>query len=209
MTETLAQRETDDVRVRTATIEDVPTIARLHREGIVRGFLSQLGDPVLELLYRAFVEDPESVVLVAETEGRVVGFANGHLSIGRFYRRFFRRYGLRTVGRIGARLFRPSVLRRALETARYPRSVERLPEAEWIAISIDPATRTRGLGATLTRGVIDGLCALGAGEVKTTVEAANEPVNRLSRKLGFELRTQISVHDDRPSNVYVIRCRSS
>ncbi|HXF56082.1 MAG TPA: GNAT family N-acetyltransferase [Actinomycetota bacterium] len=202
-----AQHETPVLRP--ARPGDEGALARLHREGLPEAFLPRLGEGFLRLLYRAMAEDPGSVVVVAEADGAVVGFACGVASVRGFYRRFFRRRALRAALAAAPRLLRPDVARRALETARYPSRADGLPDAELLAIAVDGGWRRRGLGERLARGVVEGLGRRGASELKVVVGADNRPANRFYARVGFQLGGQLQVHDGRVSNVWVAPCRSS
>lgn len=195
--------------LRPARRGDEAALARLHREGLPEAFLPALGDRFLRLLYRAMAEDPESVVLVAEAEGGIVGFACGVASVRGFYRRFFRRRALQAGLAAAPRLLRPDVARRALETARYPARADGLPDAELLAIAVDRAWRRQGLGERLARGVVEGLGQLGASELKVVVGADNQAANRFYARVGFRPAGQVWVHDGRASNVWVAPCPSS
>jgi glycosyltransferase involved in cell wall biosynthesis/ribosomal protein S18 acetylase RimI-like enzyme len=197
------------VRIRTARPVEAARMARLHALTHPRAFLPQLGERFLEVLYRAHVQEPVGVALVAEARGRVIGYATGIVSTREFRRRFLRRYAVAAGIAVAPRLARPALLRRLLELGRYPRLVRDLPDAEWTFVALDPAIHARGLGTALGREILRALEARGAREVKTFVARDNEPSNRMVRKLGFEPRGEIAIHDGRPSHVYVVRCPSS
>lgn len=197
------------VHVRPADRRDAAAMARLHRDGLPDAFLPQLGDRFLQRVYRALIADPTAVSLIAEDGSGVVGFAAGAASIERFYRRFRRRHGVPAAALAAPRLVRRDVRRRLRETARYPNQTADLPEAELLAIAVDPAHSSRGVGAVLARYLLDGLSRRGAEDVRVTVSESNEAANRFYQRLGFRLSTKIAVHRGVPSNVWVIRCRSS
>jgi ribosomal protein S18 acetylase RimI-like enzyme len=189
-------------RLRPARSEDAPAMARIHRE-IPDAFLTTLGDGFLRLLYEALVTDPQAVAVVAENDTGVVGFATGVSSVRRFYRRFFRRHGIRAGIAAAPRLLRPTVLRRILETARYPRSVDSLPEAELLSIAVASEVRAQGIGRLLAEEIGRGLARRGVAQFKVVVDVPNEPSNRLFAGLGYERRAQIVVHNGISSNVWV------
>jgi glycosyltransferase involved in cell wall biosynthesis/ribosomal protein S18 acetylase RimI-like enzyme len=198
----------DGVRFRRARPSDAPVLARLHREGLPEAFLPQLGDRFLRCFYRALAADDGAVVYVAEDEAGVVGFLSGVLSVRAFYRRFFRRHGLRAALAASSRLVRPRILRRALQTARYPTDVTGFPDAELLSIAVDGRSRQRGLGTALNHLVIRDLARLGADEIKGVVWADNDRSNRLYQRLGFRNMGRVVVHEGKPSNVWVFDCRS-
>ncbi len=201
------------VVIRPATAADAAAMARLHAEGMPDAFLPTLGRRFLGRLYVALAGDPEAVALVAEGPDGVVGFAAGVVSVGGFYRRFTVRHGPAAALAAAPRLVRPAMARRLLETVRYPAQAGEptasLPDAELLAIAVAPAARVGGTGRALADGVLDGLAARGAGQVKVVVGAANSGANRFYEKVGFQPAGQLSVHQGTPSNVWIRSCHSS
>jgi glycosyltransferase involved in cell wall biosynthesis/ribosomal protein S18 acetylase RimI-like enzyme len=204
----------DLVVIRPARAGDAGAMARLHADGMPGAFLPTLGQRFLARLYQALATDPQAVALVAEGPDGVVGFAAGVVSVGGFYRRFAGRHGPAAAVAAAPRLVRPAVLASLLETVRYPAraatpEVVRLPDAELLAIAVDPAARAGGTGRALADGVLDGLGARGAGQVKVVVGAANGGANRFYERVGFQPAGQLSVHQGTPSNVWIRSCHSS
>jgi glycosyltransferase involved in cell wall biosynthesis/ribosomal protein S18 acetylase RimI-like enzyme len=201
------------VVVRPARATDAVAVARLHAEEMPDAFLPTLGHRFLTRLYRALATDPQAVALVAESVDGVVGFATGVVSVGGFYRRFARRHGPAAVLAATPRLVRPSVLRRLLETVRYPATatgpVGPLPDAELLSIAVAPSYRTGGTGRALADDVLRGLAERGAVKVKVVVGAANGGANRFYEKVGFRPAGQLCVHQGTPSNVWIRSCHSS
>jgi glycosyltransferase involved in cell wall biosynthesis/L-amino acid N-acyltransferase YncA len=196
------------VRIRTARRHDVHAIARLHAEVLPLAFLPTLGQSFLRRLFGAMVDDGDATVVVAERAGTVIGYAAGVTSMPAFRRRFLRRHGVAAALTIAPRVVRPRVLSRVVETMRYPELTDGLPEAEWTFVGVKRGTAP-GLGPKLGRHVLDELTQKGVEEVKGYVARDNRAMNAMVTRMGFELRSGVSLHDGRPSNVYVIRCRSS
>ena len=201
------------VVVRPARGADAGAMARLHAQGMPGAFLPSLGHGFLTRLYRALASDPRAVALVADSGGEVVGFAAGVVSVGGFYRRFALHHGPAAALAAAPRLARPSVLRRLLETVRYPSSstaeLGPLPDAELLSIAVNPANRTGGTGRALADGILLGLAERGAREIKVVVGAANHGANRFYAKVGFRPAGHLSVHQGTPSNVWIRPCHSS
>jgi glycosyltransferase involved in cell wall biosynthesis/ribosomal protein S18 acetylase RimI-like enzyme len=199
--------------IRRATAADATAMARLHTEGMPDAFLPTLGRPFLTRLYRAIVADPDAVAMVAEGVDGVVGFAAGVTSVGAFYRRFARGDGPAAALAAAPRLVRPRVARRLLETVRYPSQADashgRLPDAELLAIAVDPAWRAGGTGRALASDVLAGLADRGVGELKVVVGAANLAANRFYARVGFHEAGTITVHQGTPSKVWIRSCHSS
>jgi glycosyltransferase involved in cell wall biosynthesis/ribosomal protein S18 acetylase RimI-like enzyme len=200
------------VVVRPATAADAAAMARLHADSMPDAFLPTLGPRFLARLYRAVATDPEAVALVAEGVDGVVGFAAGVVSVGGFYRRFARGHGPAAALAAAPRLVRPGVVRRLLETVRYPTDTGgdgQLPEAELLSIAVAPALRTGGTGRALADGVLAGLAGRGVDDIKVVVGAANQGANRFYARVGFTEAGQLTVHQGTPSNVWIRSCRSS
>ena len=196
------------IRLRPARATDTRAIARLHRAVYTDAFLPKLGEAFLRRLYLAHIEDPGSVVLVLEQQGRVIGYTAGALSLAALRARFLRRYGLSAGVAIAPRLARPGIARRFFESARYPEATRALPDPELAFIAVAPEHRSKGLGRVLGRELVAALAERGASEVKAFVGADNAASNRMFERIGFERRGDVVVHDARPSNVWVIRCAS-
>ena len=191
------------VRIRPARVEDVGDIARLHALAVPTAFLPMLGQGFLRRLFRALVEDPGSVAVVAESGGKVVGYAGGMTSLSTFRRRFLMRHGPAAAVAAAPSLVRPGLVRRALETGRYSGRVDGLPDAEFAFLGVRRGTAP-GLGMELTKEVLLGLAALGATEIKGFVACENRAMNHMVRRFGFEQRREIVIHEGRRSNVWVI-----
>jgi len=196
------------VRIRPARRGDAGAMARLHRESMPTAFLPQLGDGFLRQLYAGLAADRDSVALVAERDGVVVGFATGVLSVDRFYRRFYVRRGLPALVAAAPRLARPEVRRRLRETARYPATSAALPEAELLSIAVSPGARAGGVGRGLARRVVESLGRRGVTEMKVVVGADDTGANAFYERVGFRHAAELTVHRGVKSNVWVTRCRS-
>jgi ribosomal protein S18 acetylase RimI-like enzyme len=199
--------------IRPATVADAAAMARLHAAGLPDAFLPTLGHRFLTRMYRALATDPQAVALVAENVDGVVGFAAGVVSVGGFYQRFARRHGAAAALAAAPRLARPTVLRRLLETVRYPaRAGDNggpLPDAELLAIAVAPERRAGGTGRALADGVLHGLAERGATEIKVVVGAANNGANDFYARVGFRHAGQLFVHQGTASNVWTKPCHSS
>lgn len=197
------------IDIRAARPADIPTLARLHRETVPTAFLPLLGERFMRLLYRALLDDPGGVASVIEDgNGEVVGFASGAVSVPDFYRRFFRRHGARAALVAAPRLLRPSMIRRALETARVPRRVGDFPQAEIFIWGLDRRARKSGLSLPVLMHAVEEFGRLGAQEARGIVYAENERANKVLYDGGWRVRGQVQVHSGQVSNVWVHACPS-
>jgi glycosyltransferase involved in cell wall biosynthesis/ribosomal protein S18 acetylase RimI-like enzyme len=190
---------------------DTAELARLHARGLPDAFLPKLGERFLRRLYRALVEDPESVTFVALEGDRVVGFAAGVLSVGRFYRRFLVQHGAAACAAAFPRLLRPRVLIGVYETLRYPPTTKMSggSDAELLSIVVSGRSRRRGLGHALADRIVRGLADLGAPEVRVVVGTQNDGALRFYERIGFNRVKELAVHSVTPSTLLAISCRSS
>jgi glycosyltransferase involved in cell wall biosynthesis/ribosomal protein S18 acetylase RimI-like enzyme len=188
--------------LRRAVAEDTPHLARLHADALPDAFMSRLGRPFLARFYRALVADPDSVVVAAEREGSVVGFAAASVSTRDFTRRFALRHGLPAA----LAALRPSRVRGVLESARYASGGT--PGAELVTVVVDPAHRRRGIARALVESARRGLDELGATELRVFTSPSNDGMNGLAVRLGFRPSAPVEVHDGVTSNVWVASWRS-
>ena len=201
---TLDQEGLLDVRIRGARTEDVPSIVRLHMKVIPpTAFLPLLGPGFMSQIFRAHIEDPESVAVVAERNGEIIGYSTGVASLSAFRRRFLVRRGIPAAVAAAPRLAHPRVLRKVLETGRYPEKTRGLPDAEWNFIGVKAGTAW-GLGPELGRETLDGLSERGVREVKCYVADDNKVMDWMLRRMGFELVGDVALHEGQPSSVYVM-----
>jgi len=200
--------QADGIRLRPARPQDAAAMARLHRDSMPTAFLPTLGHGFLRRLYRSMAGDAGVVAIVAEDRGRVAGFVTAAASVSAFYRRFARREGIAAVLAAAPHLSRPSVLRRAIETARYPGSLEGLPEAELLSIAVTRSRRSAGVGTALVEGTRRELARMGVAECRVVVGADNRGANGFYERLGCRLQGATSVHRGAASNVWVMTCPS-
>jgi ribosomal protein S18 acetylase RimI-like enzyme len=204
----LAGRGSSKPMVRRAIARDARPMARLHREALPTAFLPTLGEGFMTQLYRGLVADPSTEIVVAHRAGRVVGFAAATPSVAGSYRRFLVRRGVLAGLAAVPAFVDPDVRARVRETASYPRAKDGLPDAELLAVAVEPEARAEGIGRALAEVALHGLARRGVAECKVVVGADNDGANRFYERVGFRPLTAISVHAGSPSNVWVAQCRS-
>jgi ribosomal protein S18 acetylase RimI-like enzyme len=189
--------------VRAATRAEVARIAAMHAERITEGFLPTLGVGFLERLYARVVRSPQSFAIVAVEHGEVVGFVAGTEHLGRLYRTFIVRDGVRATFAVGPRLLRS--LRRIWETLRYPAVAEHhsLPSAEILAVATDASCGGRGIGRALVQAALVEFDRRSVGAVKVVAAVHNGAAESLYRGAGFDEHHDLSVHGAVASRAYV------
>ncbi len=186
--------------------EDYCQIARIHSDGIFKGFLSTLGVRFLYLLYESIDKSKGSLLLVAKSDGKIVGFVAGTRDIGEVYRIMFRSWGRLFLSLLPA-LLSPKKIFRIVETVMFSGknselSVE-LPSEELLSISVRAEYRGKGYADELFKGLVEEFMRRDARQFKIVVGDALEPAHRFYKKMGARPVAKAEVHKGSGSVVYV------
>jgi ribosomal protein S18 acetylase RimI-like enzyme len=188
--------------LRDADVGDAPAVAALHAGRIGEGFLVSLGPRFLRRLYRRIALSPDAVLLVADSDGRVVGFVAATTSTRRLYGQFLRHDAV-PAGIAAA----PAVLRaprQVWETFRYGSADEdNLPAAEVLSIAVAPDAEGQGIGGALLGAAQKELAHLGAAEARVVTTVDNEAALAMYEHAGFRRRSTTEVHAGVPQEVLV------
>jgi len=192
------------ITIRPMTSPDAHRVAYLHAASITEGFLTRLGHRFLAALYRGVAADAQSVVFVADEQGRVLGFCAYARDVGAMYKRV-----------LGARFWRlgfaslpyslnPWLLKEIRDTLRYPakQSAQALPPAEILSIAVDDEARGKGVGRLLLDAALDRARADGEDRIKVLAGAKLKGANRFYPACGFQHAAEITQHGE-VLNVYV------
>jgi ribosomal protein S18 acetylase RimI-like enzyme len=180
--------------VRTGTVDDADTAARLHADRITEGFLSLLGARFLRRLYRRVSLVPDSFLLVAECDGLTVGFLAGSNDVPGLYRSFLWRDGA-----IAALLAAgPLVMgwRRVLETLHHGSAApdEGGRGAELLSVAVDRAWSGRGAGQALVASFLGEVRSRGGTAAHVVVGAENGRAVALYERAGFAVSRHFELH---------------
>lgn len=187
--------------VRKARADDAGELARLHSEGLSGGFLASLGSRFLVQLYEAMIVSPDTVVLLAEDEGEVIGFVACAVTPAALWREFLRRHGFRAIWLLAVRLLKPSVRTGVLEVVRHVRQrAER--GATLLSIVVGPPARRRGLGFHLVMLLEEELRRRGAHGLEVAVRVDNRWARGFFEHLGFHPLGSLSIHQRYPALRY-------
>lgn len=190
--------------VRPLSAADAAACAALHRSGIDTGFLSSLGRRFMVELYKAIPACRAGFGFVWEDAGQVLGFIACAVGTGRLYKQALWKRGLWMALPLMRFVVRPSVVRRMIQTLRYPSQVgDELPAAEVLSIAVSDQARGQGVGKALMAEALAEFGRRGVDRVKVAVGAANETANGFYRRCGFTLAQQRE-HHGQPMNIYVI-----
>lgn len=186
--------------------EDVAALASIHRRSFSGFFLAQLGEAFLREFYRAFIDDPTAITVVARTAAGPVGVAVGTTRPAAFYSRLLRRrwHGFALAAARTA-VTDPGVIPRLLRAVVYRGDApEGLDAALFASMCVDPALGGQGVGARLSREWSVQACRLGAQRAYLTTDRDdNEAVNRHHQRQGWVLESQYVTPEGRRMNRYV------
>ncbi len=142
------------MNVRELAAEDkgmIREIAILHQRAFPDFFLTQLGLPFLQTLYKGYLDDGDSGVIVAEEEKKVKGFIAYSRDYPRFYRGLIRHKIIQFAWcSFLAAIRHPSFIKRLLGAFKKSESVTKKEKyVELASICTDPAEEGRGIGTAL------------------------------------------------------------
>jgi ribosomal protein S18 acetylase RimI-like enzyme len=194
-----------EVAIVPLTRQHARAAAELHVAGIHAGFISSLGIEFVTALYEALSDRPGSFGFVALIDGRVAGVVALTVNVKRLYQVVLRRSAFRFSVLLCRKMLSLESLKKILETLFYPRRIKnlQLPEAEMLSMAVAPAARFYGLGPQLIRAGFEEYRKRGIREVKILAAESLQPINKMYRLLGFQVRTKIINHGV-SSNIYVV-----
>lgn len=183
----------------------ISDIADLHKRAFPTFFLTQLGKPFLRTLYKSYVNDPDSGIIVAEENRVIVGFIAYSNDYSLFYKRLIKKNLLSfAVCSLGAAIRHPSFIKRLFGAFKKSESVTRVePYVELASICVDPSREGCGIGSLL----IDNLKSIVDFDryeyINLETDAMNnEMANKFYIKNGFKLFRQFTTAEGRSMNEY-------
>lgn len=180
-------------------------VAQLHVDNINQGFLATLGVGFVSLMYQAIDEAQDSLLLVEEREGRVVGFVSGGNGMRAIYKRMLR-HPLRLGFALLPSALSPKRVLRILEILRYSqgKNVDAdLPDAELLSIAVDPGFRGQQLAEGLYRRLEAHFRRGHITAFKITVGEALVPAHRFYQRMSALPIAKVEVHEGEASTIYV------
>jgi GNAT superfamily N-acetyltransferase len=178
----------------------------VHQSAFPGFYLTQMGPSFLRVYYSSVLAFKDSIALVAQVDGKTIGFVVGFSDPEAFYQ-YFRAKRLRLVPIILWAIVRnPSLLARTLRNSRrIARGSIPLGTTELSSIAVSPTVR--GAGSVLIPAFLERAVALKSDRVLLTTDAiGNEHVNNFYVKHGFLLQRTF---DDggRLMNEYVLKIK--
>jgi ribosomal protein S18 acetylase RimI-like enzyme len=193
--------------IRPGLFTDSPSLAKLHTETLTTSFLAGLGLHFLSKLYRFLIQKEK--VWVYEENKEVKGFVSFSGNSEGMMKRFL----FNCPGCILSLAFRtivqPTNLKRFIETFRAPFKSKKandtisLPSGELLSISVSPNCQASGIGGQLVKALEEYLQQNKISSYKVVAGEELIGANKFYLKNGFVLATQIKIHGEKLSNVYI------
>ncbi len=185
--------------------ESIRKLSKLHTRAFPDFFLTQLGMNFLDALYKGYLSDERSGIIVAENNGRLAGFIAYSYDYPNFYKGLMKKHLLRfAVCSMGAALRHPSFIKRLLGAFKKSDSVVKSEKyVELASICVDPRMGNHGIGSKLIdhlKGMVD-LDKYAYINLETDA-VNNDAVNRFYVKNGFKLARTYFSAEGRKMNEY-------
>ena len=183
----------------------ITNIAELHRRAFPHFFLTQLGISFLKTLYKGYLEDNESGIIVAEEDEKLVGFIAYSNDYSRFYKGLIKHHLFKfAICSAGATIRHPSFIKRILGAFKKSNSVAKEERyVELASICVEPRIENHGVGTQLIdflKGFVD-FNKYAFINLETDADG-NDSVNKFYLKNGFELARQFTTAEGRRMNEY-------
>lgn len=183
----------------------IRTLSRLHTRAFPDFFLTQLGVGFLDALYKGYLSDERSGIIVAENNGRLCGFIAYSYDYPNFYKGLIKNHLFKfAFCSMGAAIRHPSFIKRLLGAFKKSDSVVKSEKyVELASICVDPKIGKHGIGSKLIdhlKGMVD--FSKYAYINLETDAVNNDDVNRFYVKNGFKLARTYYSSEGRKMNEY-------
>ena len=183
----------------------IKELALLHEKAFPDFFLTQLGLPFLRTLYKGYLEDGDSGIVIAEDQGKLVGL----LAYSRDYPNFYKGLIKRSIIQFGlcsflAVLRHPSFAKRLLSAFKKSDSVVKTERyVELSSICVEPDSAGKGIGTQLIDHLKSMVDFRQYAYINLETDADhNESANRFYQKNGFRLAETYTTAEGRRMNEY-------
>jgi ribosomal protein S18 acetylase RimI-like enzyme len=191
-----------------AALSDSFKIAEIHQTELKDSFLAALGESFLQKLYNFLIE--KEIVFVERNKEQVVGFISGSNETSGLIKRFILYNPTNLFYLIIYNLGRPSLLKKLIETAIVPSKFSKkdtigneLPNTELLSIAVDSTQHKKGSGSKLLLALETEFKSYNITNYKVIAGEKLVSANRFYQKHGFRKVTQMNVHGNEVSNIYV------
>lgn len=188
--------------------EVIDQIVILHQKTFEGFFLSTLHPGFLRYLYKSFANHPESELLIAEEDGRPVGFLAYSWNTTGAYRYMLRRYFFPFVWySFLSFLKKPSIFFKMFSALSMPYThVREEGYVKIFSLGVDPACQQQNIGSLLLQELIRRVDFDRYPYITLETDADNNDyANRFYQKNGFRLSKELTTFEGRRMNKYHYR----
>lgn len=183
----------------------IQKISKLHMAAFPDFFLTQLGLLFLKTLYKGYLEDDNSGIIVAEINGKLAGFIAYSNEYSKFYKGLLKRRLIQfAFCSLLAVIRHPSFFKRLLGAFRKSDDAKKEePYVELASICVNPKAEGRGIGSQLIDKLKDITDFAIYSYINLETDACdNDAVNKFYMKNGFKLARSYVTPEERKMNEY-------
>lgn len=187
------------------SLEDLHAVAQLHISGISTGFLPQLGEKFLVMMYEAIATDQRCVLEVHRAEGKVVGFVAGSVGL-KEVRAALLGQPLRLAMALLPALNSFERVTKLAQTAlhvRRKKPVANCPDAELLSIVVSDEHQRKGIAKLLYLQLAEKFLSRGERAFCIVVGGQLAAAHNFYLAMGAKVLSEIQIHDGMPSTIYV------
>ena len=184
--------------------KDSIQIAKIHKQEINQGFLSQLGIKFLSKLYEAMILSKNSFVVVAKEENNVIGFISGCSNVKNFYKDFLKKYTFWAIIILLPKFLNLTTIKKIFETLKYSKKEENdLPETELLVIAVKKEFHGQGVAIKMFNFFINELKKRNIKKFRVVVGENLSRAIGFYEKVGFKFHSNITIHQNNLSKIYI------
>lgn len=188
-----------------ATKKDSLQIAKIHKQEINQGFLSQLGETFLSKLYKAMILSPDAFIIITKKNNKIIGFISGCIDVKKFYKYFLKKHFIQVLIILFPKMFKLSTFKKILETLKYlsKEKKQKLPGAELLTIAVLNEFHGKNIAVKLFEKFLDEMKKRKIKELKVIVGESLPRAIAFYKKIGFKFHLNIAIHQNNLSRIYI------
>lgn len=199
------------MRIGLANKKHVNDITEVHLHAFKDFFLSFLGRGFLKQLYNGFIEHPQSGVIIAIEDKKIIGFCAYSENLSDFYK-FLIKTRLPGFAWYAVKAFvrKPKIILRLFRAFTYSKISEREDRyIELSSIGVLPGVQSKGVGSKMITYLYRLFNASQFDYIKLETDCEhNEPANYFYKKNNFVLDHEYITHEGRKMNEYRLYLKS-
>jgi len=198
------------ILVRNANFSDCREVAKIHKECLAKSFLATLGKKFLILLYKSLVEYKKGILLVAEDDGKIIGFVSATADTGGFYKYFLKKKFIEAGFLLLPKAINLNTLRKIFETLRYSKKNKiniLLPKAELLSIAVKEDYQRKEVAQQLFKALTIEFYKNGINEFKIVVGDSLLNAKKFYKKMGCIKVEEFELHRGEISEIYIFKIK--